>query len=79
MRSLVRVTGPVLRRVAGRFGHQPLSPETPSSPASVIILGQTSATASVTTMSTRRLIIAALVTGLAILIAFTIQVTLAAH
>jgi hypothetical protein len=30
-------------------------------------------------MSTRRLIIAALVTGLAILIAFTIQVTLAAH
>ncbi len=30
-------------------------------------------------MSTRRLIIAALVTGLAILIAFALQVTLAAH
>jgi hypothetical protein len=30
-------------------------------------------------MSTRKLIIAALITGLAILVAFTIQVTLAAH
>ncbi len=30
-------------------------------------------------MSTRRLIIAALVTGLAILVAFAIQVTMAAH
>lgn len=30
-------------------------------------------------MSTRKLIIAALVTGLAILLAFTIQITLAAH
>jgi hypothetical protein len=30
-------------------------------------------------VSTRRLIIAALITGLAILIAFAIQVTLAAH
>ncbi|MDQ1366278.1 MAG: hypothetical protein QOJ52_1705 [Acidimicrobiaceae bacterium] len=30
-------------------------------------------------MSTRRLIVAALVTGLAILVAFAIQVTLAAH
>jgi hypothetical protein len=30
-------------------------------------------------MSTRRLIIAALVTGLAILIAFAIQITVAAH
>jgi hypothetical protein len=30
-------------------------------------------------MSTRRLIIAALVTGLAILVAFAIQITVAAH
>jgi hypothetical protein len=30
-------------------------------------------------VSTRRLIVAALVTGLAILVAFAIQVTLAAH
>jgi hypothetical protein len=30
-------------------------------------------------MSTRKLIIAALVTGLAILVAFALQVTLAAH
>jgi hypothetical protein len=30
-------------------------------------------------MSTRRLIIAALITGLAILIAFAIQITLVAH
>ena len=30
-------------------------------------------------MSTRKLIIAALVTGIAILVAFTVQITMAAH